>query len=165
MDKKVKNELKLFIPIFVVIILFSIGINGVMPEKIPAIINISGTASDWVDKNSIHYHIPIPELIIYVFLTFLQFNYVKTNVTLSNFIYHSKLVLIIFCGVMIPLTTYLYSVKFVSNIWYFIAPAGSALIVYIFICALIMRVLNKKKKVVIQTSLPKTRKKKKTKKK
>lgn len=168
MDIRVKRELKTFLPIFAIIVLIAIGLGYVMPEQIPEYIGISGVATAWTDKSFIHYHIPIPELIVYVFLTFLQFHYVKINASLSEFLFLSKLGIIVFSGTMIPLSTYAYSMKYISNIWYIVGPVVSALIMYLFVVALITGVLNKTKAVKGKHMLPKTRqsykKKKKTRK-
>ena len=136
----------------------------IMPDKIPEMINISGEATKWIEKGNIHYHIPIPELIIYVFLTFLQFHYTKKNPPLEKFLYHSKLALIIFCGSMMPLSTYVYSMKYIPTIWYLVGPVVGFLVIYIFILAMFTGVLVKPPKSKASASLPATRKKKKKKK-
>lgn len=165
MDIKVKRELIIFLPLFAVIVLIAIGLGFVMPEQIPENIGITGVATAWTEKSYIHYHIPAPELIVYVFLTFLQFHYMKKNDSLSEFLFMSKLGIIIFCGTMIPLSTYAYSMKYISNIWYIVGPVVSALVMYLFVVALITGVLNKTRTVKGKHMLPKTRNKYKKKKK
>ncbi|MGD9580809.1 MAG: hypothetical protein AB7V50_05520, partial [Vampirovibrionia bacterium] len=123
MDNKIKRELKVFLPIFACIVLFAVLLGLGMPKQIPEYISISGVATSWIEKSDIHYHIPVPELIVYVFLTFLQFHYVKKNDSLSEFLFWSKLGTVVFCGTMIPFSTYAYSLKYITNIWYLVGPA------------------------------------------
>lgn len=165
MDKNIKKELVTFIPLFAAIVLFAVGLNYIMPEKIPESINLAGTASKIIDKASIKYHIPIPELIVYVFLTFLQFHHIKKNVPLSDFLYYSKLGIIIFTGISIPSSLYLLSIEYLPNAWYFIGPAFGALVIYLFIMVLITGVMNKTKTIKTETAYTKSRKKFKKKKK
>lgn len=165
MNNNVKRELKVFLPLFAIIVLIAVGIGYVLPDKIPEMIGISGVATSWMPKTGIHYHIPIPELIVYVFLTFLQFHYEKNNPPLSQFLFMSKLGIIIFCGTMIPLSTYSYSMSYISNIWYIVGPAVSTLVMYLFVIALITGVLNKSRRPKGKHMLPKTRNKGKKKKK
>lgn len=144
MNEKVLKEIKIFIPVFAAIILIAVGFHYIMPEKIPAEFTLLGVATNWVDKSTIQYHVPIPELIIFVFMTFLQFHYQDNNKPLGKFLFQSKLALIIFYGTMIPLCKYLYAIKTISNIWYVIAFTGSGLIVYLFIVGLSTGILIKK---------------------
>jgi uncharacterized membrane protein len=173
MDKKIQNEIKIFIPVFAVIILIAIGFGYLMPDQIPTGFDITGRATGFIDKTEAgtnspfinaftRYHIPIIELIVYVLLTFLQFHFYGKQNNTARFIYHCKISLIIFLGLMIPVSTYAYAMNYINNIWMYIGPAASAWLIYLFIIALITGIFGKRelKRAKAETLKSKQKKKK-----
>lgn len=160
MQTQVKREIKFFIPVFITIVVVAVGIGFLMPDKIPIHFDIAGHTKEWMQKSDIKYHIPIPELISYVILTILQFHYAEKNLSLSNFIFHAKLVIILFLGTMIPLSIYFFALKSISSIWYLLGPVAGILVIYVFILSLITGILDKPKKETAKVVPLKTRDKK-----
>lgn len=146
MEPNVKRELKVFIPTFAIIILIAIGLYHLMPDQVPKLFKFDGTADGMIPKSSIRYHIPILELFVYVLMTFMQFKYRKTNKSNEQYLFQTKLSIIIFLGLIIPLSSYLYATKDISNIWYIVGPALTVLFIILFILALNTGLLDQKPK-------------------
>jgi MFS family permease len=153
MEKKINREIKIVIPIFAVIVLIALGFGVIMPEKVPVSFDIAGTATEWLQKSEAgtnqtilqeltRYHIPVLELIVYVLLTFIQFHFFKKQDELSEFIFHSKLAIIVLFGTLIPLSTYFYAMAYIPSIWYIVGPGVSFLLIYLFVVALITGLFN-----------------------
>lgn len=161
MQKNITKEFKFFIPIFCIVVVFAVAMGFVMPDKIPAGFDISGFATEWINKASIKYHIPVPGLVCYVLMTLLQFHYQDKNKALGAFVFHTKAVTIIFLGFSLPFSTYLYANETITNLWYIMGPAFSFLVIYIFILLLISGLLNKAPENKSKVTPIKSRKKKK----
>lgn len=146
MEPNVKRELKVFIPTFAVIILIAIGLYKLMPDQVPGLFKFDGTADAMIPKASVRYHIPIFELAVYVLMTFMQFKYRKTSKSNEQYLFQAKLSIIIFLGLTIPLSSYLYATKDISNIWYIVGPFVAILFIILFILALNTGLLDQKPK-------------------
>lgn len=162
MNKNIVKEFKYMIPVFILIICTSIGLDALKPEIVPVNFTIEGVAGDMVKKSTLPYHIPVIELIIYAIATFIQFYFIEKNKDIAKFIFNTKIVLILFVGLLVPFAIYLYSLKYLLNLWNLIGPALGLLAFYLFFSMIFAGILDtrKKSKVCTQPIMSSKKKKK-----
>lgn len=141
-NPKVRKELIYFIPIFIVIIGISVGLHQISPKLVPGSFGMDGFVSSWIEKQTIHYHIPAVELVIYLIFTYLQFYYDQSKPEIEKYFFNTKYFLIVVVGLTFSITNYFVAVKIISNIWYITGIVTAFSLVYLFITMLTTGFLN-----------------------
>lgn len=133
MTKLISRELKISVPTFLVIVGISVGFGLLYPEKVPVNFTLMGTATEFIQKTEKSFHLPWPELLVYLIFTLLQIRYCLKNAALNSYLFHAKIASMAALGIMFPLSHYLYAIGQVQNLWIVIAPLLFGLIIYLFV--------------------------------